>query len=149
MYAVENAEPGKPAVPVCLLAGGKVGTAAQSVHDDLQRSQILGTARVPDLHRAALHGFEDNRLRYCSCDGLVPGKYDLLGEQRCIQGRAWIGHGRLQEEWNFTLLLAAAVMHRGEIDWAALLPQDTLTGWLTPDPQRKTVMIDPLSGHHA
>jgi hypothetical protein len=92
---------------------------------------------------------EDSRLRYYSCDGLVPEEYDLLGEQRCIQACAWIGHGRLQEEWNFTLPLASAVMDREEIGWAALLPQDTLTGWLAPDPQRKTLMIDPLSGHHA
>jgi hypothetical protein len=98
---------------------------------------------------AQLRGSEDNRLRYYSCDGLIPEEYDLLGEQRCIQGRAWIGHGRLQEEWKFTLLLAPAVMEQEEIDWAALLPQDTLTSWLTPDPGRKTLMIDLLSGHHA
>lgn len=96
-----------------------------------------------------LRGSEDTRLRYYSCDGLVPEEYDLLGEQRCIRGRAWIGHGRLQEEWKFTLLLASAVMDREEIGWAALLSRDTLTGWLTPDPQRKTLMIDPLAGHHA
>jgi hypothetical protein len=98
---------------------------------------------------AELHGFEDNGLRHYWCDGLVPEEYDLLGEPRCIRGRAWIGQGRRQEQWNFTLLTTPPVMDRREIDWAAVLPGDALTGWLTPDLQRKTLKIDPLSGHQA
>ena len=94
-----------------------------------------------------LSGFEDQRLRYYWCDGIVPEKYDLLGEQKRIHGLAWIGDGRRMEQWNFTSLTAPVIAQEG-IDWAALLPEDTQTGWLTPDPQRKTLTIDPLSGYH-
>jgi hypothetical protein len=94
-----------------------------------------------------LSGFEDKRLRCYWCDGLIPEEYDLLGEEKCIRGLAWIGDGRRVEQWNFALLTASDVMAEEEVDWAALLPEDTLTGWLTPDPQRKTLKIDPLSGY--
>jgi hypothetical protein len=97
---------------------------------------------------AELRGFEDKRLRYYWCDRLVPEEYDQLGEQKRIHGLAWIGDGRCLERWNFTLLTASTVVVKEEIDWAALLPEDTLTGWLTPDPQRKSLKIDPLSGYH-
>jgi hypothetical protein len=52
------------------------------------------------------------------------------------------------EQWDFTLLTVPTVIAKEEIDWAALLPEDWLTGWLTPDPQKKTLPIDPLSGYH-
>jgi hypothetical protein len=95
-----------------------------------------------------LTGFEDKHLRYYWCDGLIPEEYDLLGEQKRIHGRAWMGNGHRMEQWDFTLLTVPAVIAKEEIDWAALLPEDWLTGWLTPDPQIKSLMIDPLSGYH-
>jgi hypothetical protein len=90
-------------------------------------------------------GFEDARLRHYWCDGFNPGEYELDGEEPCIRGTAWCGPSG-QEEWGYTLLLGRTTASRNEIDWSALLPDDRITGWLTPDPASKTLRIDPLSG---
>ncbi|MBX7266296.1 hypothetical protein KIF24_09855 [Micromonospora sp. Llam7] len=37
-----------------------------------------------------LQGFEDRQLRWNWCDGLVAEQYDLLREEPCIRGRAWV-----------------------------------------------------------
>ena len=91
-------------------------------------------------------GFEDERLRHYWCDGFNPGDYEMHGEGPCIRGTAWCGPSG-QEEWEYTLLLGRTAASRNEVEWSALLPDDRLTGWLTPDPARKTLRIDPLSGH--
>ncbi|BCJ63143.1 hypothetical protein [Polymorphospora rubra] len=93
-----------------------------------------------------LQGFDDKHLRCHWCDGLVAEEYDLLGEQPCIRGRAWCGLSG-QEPWRFVLLLAPVTRSREGIDWSALLPDDRATGWLSPDPQHKSMVIDPRSSH--
>jgi hypothetical protein len=75
----------------------------------------------------------------------VPEDYQLGSPQPSISGHAWCGAGG-SERWRFTLLLDPCVRTREEIDWAALLPGDRLTGWLSPDPERRTMTIDPLGG---
>jgi hypothetical protein len=95
---------------------------------------------------AEFRGFEDKHLRWYWCDGLVVEEYDLLGEEPCIRGRAWCGPSG-QESWRFVLLVDPATRSRDEINWSALLPDDRITGWLSPDPQDKTLVVDPLSGH--
>lgn len=89
-----------------------------------------------------LAGFEDNRLRFLWCDGFVPEEFDLRAEIPCVRGRAWIGDGRTQEQWDFVLLIGPAASPP-EVDWSALLPGEDTTGWLTPDPIGKTLTIDP------
>ncbi|MFG2045125.1 hypothetical protein [Dactylosporangium sp. NPDC048998] len=91
-------------------------------------------------------GFEDKHLRWYGCDGLVAEEYDLLGAEPCVRGQAWCGPGG-QESWTFVLLVDPGTRSRDEIDWPALLPGARKTGWLTPDPQNKTMVIDPLSGY--
>lgn len=44
-------------------------------------------------------------------------------------------------------LIARHARQRNEIKWHQLLPGDRLTGWLTPDPDKKTLKIDPAAGH--
>ena len=95
---------------------------------------------------AEFEGFADRQLRYCWCDGLVPQEYDLDGVEPQISGMAWCGQTG-QEQWQFTLILGQRATAREHINWPALLPSDQLTGWLTPDPQNKTLRIDPLSGY--
>jgi hypothetical protein len=95
---------------------------------------------------AELQGFEDKHLRWYSCDGLIAEDYDLRGEQPCIRGKAWAGPDG-QEPWRFILLVGPATRSREEIDWSALLPDDRTTGWLSPHPERKLMVIDPLSGY--
>jgi hypothetical protein len=33
------------------------------------------------------------------------------------------------------------------VDWAALLPAEDVTGWLSPHPHAKTLAIDPLAAY--
>ena len=95
---------------------------------------------------AEFAGFADRRLHFYWCDGLVPDEYALVGVERRIGGNAWCGSSG-QERWRFTLVVGQDVKSHEQIDWAALLPGDRLTGWLTPDPKKKTLRIDPLSGY--
>jgi hypothetical protein len=96
---------------------------------------------------AAFAGFEDNALRLYWCDGLVPEQYGVVGGQSLVSGFAWIGQGHKQERWDFTLTAWRPLGARNEIDWPALLPAKSLTGWLRPDPQRKSLKIDLASAN--
>jgi len=95
---------------------------------------------------AEFRGLDDQLLRRYWCDGLIAERYDLLPPQPCIRGRAWCGSDG-QEPWTFTLLVEQDTRSRAGINWSALLPDDRLTGWLSPDPQHKTMTIDPMGGH--
>jgi GrpB-like predicted nucleotidyltransferase (UPF0157 family) len=91
-------------------------------------------------------GFADERLRRFWCDGLDPEEYDLAAAEPCIRGRAWCGPDG-QDHWRFTLLVGPEMRSRAGLDWAALLPGAGLTGWLSPYPAEKRMVIDPLGGH--
>ncbi|WP_127501969.1 hypothetical protein [Actinoplanes solisilvae] len=95
---------------------------------------------------AEFTGFDDKQLRWFWCDGLIPEEYDLAGSAPSIRGRAWCGADG-QDRWRFTLILAPGTGTRERIDWPALLPGDRLTGWLSPDPEARTMIIDPSSAY--
>ncbi|MER7276133.1 hypothetical protein ABT369_16915 [Dactylosporangium sp. NPDC000244] len=63
-----------------------------------------------------------------------------------IRGRAWFGPDG-QQPWEFRLLVDPDTRARNTIDWSALLPGERWAGWLSLDPQRQTMTIDPLGGH--
>jgi hypothetical protein len=44
-------------------------------------------------------------------------------------------------------MLGPTMRSRADLDWAALLPDDRLTGWLSPHPDEKRMTIDPLVGY--
>jgi hypothetical protein len=90
---------------------------------------------------AELAGFEDRRLNSLWCDGLVAQEYDLSGAEPCIRGLAWCGDGG-QEHWRFVLRVDPATRSRAGIDWAALLPPQHVTGWLSPDRAGRSMLID-------
>ncbi|MFB9852694.1 hypothetical protein ACFFMR_20160 [Micromonospora andamanensis] len=94
---------------------------------------------------AEFQGFEDRHLRWYWCDGLVPEEYELLAAEPCIRGRAWCGPSG-QEPWRFVLHIGRGARTRAEIPWAALLPSEGATGWLSPDPGSKTLLMSPLAG---
>jgi len=71
----------------------------------------------------------------------------LTDDEPNIRGLAWCGMTG-QEHWRFTLLLGSNAESATQINWDALLPDERLTGWLTPDRKMKTLRIDPLSGYH-
>lgn len=91
-------------------------------------------------------GFADEQLRRVWCDGLVPEEYDLRAEEPNDRGHAWCCLTG-QESWTFRLLVHPDTRRREGIDWSALLPDDELTGWLSPHLRRKTRTIDPLNGY--
>lgn len=94
---------------------------------------------------AEFRGFDDRELRNNWCDGLDAEEYDLRPPRPVVRGRAWCGPSG-QELWRFTLLLGPGALSRERIDWSALLPGDQLTGWLSPDPRQRSMVIDPIGG---
>ncbi|MEV2240614.1 hypothetical protein [Micromonospora sp. NPDC049891] len=95
---------------------------------------------------AELQGFEDRHLRWYWCDGLVAERYELRAAEPCIRGRAWCGPSG-QEPWQFVLFIGPGTRTPAEIPWAALLPDDRVTGWLSLDPRHRTMLVNPLAGH--
>ena len=93
---------------------------------------------------AEFAGFADRQLRHYWCDGLRPEEYYLAGAEPQIRGLAWCGPSG-QEPWRFTLGVGRPGAPGGRIDWAALLPDDKMTGWLIPDPQAKILRMLPWS----
>jgi hypothetical protein len=93
-------------------------------------------------------GFDDTALRAnCGwCDGLIPEEYDLQSEQPCVRGTAYCGRSG-QERWRFTLLLGNRADSPADIDWQSLLPADDATGWLSPHPHERTMILDPCSAY--
>lgn len=85
----------------------------------------------------------ENHLRFLWCDGFSPERYLLDGPSPSISGRAWIGNGPNQEQWEFTLFLDRPAGSRSEVDWAALLPSENATRWLAVDPLGKRIQIEP------
>ncbi len=91
-----------------------------------------------------LAGFRHAATRIYWCDGFVPQQYILDDPNPRILGYAWIWIGsNYEDRYAFTLLLDQPVPSAEEIDWSALLPPDDVTRWLTVDPGRKQLVIEP------
>ena len=54
-------------------------------------------------------------MRALWCDGFIPENYFLDRHPPTISGRAWIGIGKRQEQWAFTLLLPGRVTDQSPI----------------------------------
>jgi hypothetical protein len=91
-------------------------------------------------------GFEDRALRSLGCDGLIPEEYDLQGSEPRIRGTAYCGPSG-QELWEFTLLIGPRATSPATVDWTSLLPSDDVTGWLSPHPRERKLIIDPHSAY--
>jgi hypothetical protein len=77
------------------------------------------------------------------CNGLVPQRFDLDGPQPLITGLAYCGYGR-GDDWEFVLLLPPGTARsRAEIAWTSLMPAPRTTGWLSPHPDERRLVIDP------
>ncbi len=94
---------------------------------------------------AEIDGFRERSLRRYWCDGFLATQYFLEDDQAPrIIGLAWMGVGpRYQEEWRFTLLLDRRFESRESVAWSELLPPPNVTRWLTLDPVRKQLVIEP------
>ena len=85
----------------------------------------------------------DKHLRIVWCDGfLADPQIEISRRHRRITSKIWIGFGDSRQElWDFHLLLGAMVKDRQPIDWAALLPPDEVTGWLSMDFEKKLITL--------
>jgi hypothetical protein len=90
-----------------------------------------------------VRGFADPDLRVMWCDGLVPEQYDLRSAEPRITGRAYFGASG-QEPCRFTLLVGDSVSATAHLDWVSLLPDEGVTGWLTPRPTEQRLIVAPL-----
>lgn len=88
-------------------------------------------------------GLPERRYRYFWCDGFDPHNYVLDGPSPRITGRCWICNGPAQAEWEFALLLPMLAITREDIEWAALLPAENVTSWMSFDEGRQYIEIEP------
>jgi len=77
------------------------------------------------------------------CDGFAADDYRLSERPPRILGSAWIGPNAAATQWTFELILDQVATRRDAIDWAALLPGERMTGWLTVESSRCHAVIDP------
>jgi len=94
-----------------------------------------------------LAGMRDITLRGVWCDGLLPDpQIEISRRHRRIAGKVWIGFGGSHQElWDFHLLLGGMVKDPQQIDWAALLPANKVTGWLSMDFEKKLMTLRPYA----
>ena len=86
---------------------------------------------------------EENAIRFLWCDGLIPEEYLVDAPSPHITGRAWICNGRMQEQWEFALVLEHSVRSLEEVSWASLLPSEDVTGWLAVDLEGRRIRLTP------
>lgn len=78
-------------------------------------------------------GLRGDDCRGVWCDGFDPEMFQIIDGRPTITGGVWLaksGRQGLQERWSFSLLLPERVRSEQDIDWAAMLPRDDVTGWL-------------------
>ena len=94
-----------------------------------------------------LAGMRDENLRIIWCDGFLPDpQIEISRRHRRVTGKFWIGFGGSHHElWDFHLLLGPIVKDRQQIDWAALLPPDEVTGWLSMYFESKLLVVRPYA----
>lgn len=90
-------------------------------------------------------GMPERHLQYLWCDGFLPQRYLVDDSVPRITGRVWICEDRWQEDWEVTLFLPHPVASREAIEWAPLLPPETVTRWLAIDPTNKRIQIEPAA----
>jgi hypothetical protein len=90
-----------------------------------------------------LAGLADNSIRGLWCDGFVAKRYYFGDSEPRISGKAWICSGQKQYIWEFTFFLPNPVASYDEIDWAALLPPENVTRWLSLDSHSERIQIAP------
>jgi hypothetical protein len=94
-----------------------------------------------------LAGMRQRELQGWWCDGFIPDAFDVVGKRCRITGKAWMALGRERQElWDFVVHLGPA-RPREQIDRAAMLPPDDVTGWLSLDFETKFMKVDPFVAH--
>jgi hypothetical protein len=92
-----------------------------------------------------LAGMRQRELQSLWCDGLIAEAFEIVGERCRMTGQVWMAFGQQrQQPWNFVVYLGPA-RSREEIDWAAMLPREDVTGWLSLDFQTKFMKVNPFA----
>lgn len=96
-----------------------------------------------------LAGMRDITLHIVWCDGfLAEPQIEISRRHRRVTGKVWIGFGGSHQElWDFHLLLGPMVKDPQQIDWAALLPADEVTGWLSMYFESKLMTLRPYAAY--
>jgi len=97
-----------------------------------------------------IDGLRSDDFRGIWCDGFAPEMFQLIHGRPTITGRVWLaksGHRGGQERWRFSLLLPENVRGEQDIEWAAVLPPDDVTGWLSLDQSQRVMKLDPVAAY--
>jgi hypothetical protein len=95
-----------------------------------------------------LAGMRQKELTSLWCDGFIPAQFAIVGQRCRITGDVWLAFGQERQElWRFVVNLGRAVP-RETINWAAMLPEEDVTGWLMLDFETKFMKISPHTAHH-
>ena len=94
-----------------------------------------------------LAGMRQRDLQSWWCDGFIPDAFEVVGERCRMKGKVWMALGQERQElWNFAVSLGLA-RPREQIDWAALLPAEDVTGWLSLDFDTKFMKVNSFVAH--
>ena len=97
-----------------------------------------------------IDGLRGDDYRGVWCDGFAPEMFQLIGGRPTITGGVWLGKSGYrggQEHWRFSLLLPESIRGEQDIEWAAILPHDDVTGWLWLDQSRRLMKLDPAAAY--
>ena len=94
-----------------------------------------------------LASMRQRELQSLWCDGFIVEAFETVGERCRAIGQVWMAFGQERQElWSFVVYLGAA-RPRDEIDWAAVLPPEEVTGWLSLDFETKFMKVNPFVAH--
>ena len=90
-----------------------------------------------------LRQMRDKHLRHLWCDGFDPVGVESDSHGAWIVGRAWI-MGDDDSKYSFRLRIGEPGSSRPDRDWAALMPDEESTAWLSLDRSSQRIEIDPF-----
>ncbi|HZZ44269.1 MAG TPA: hypothetical protein VFE58_15145 [Tepidisphaeraceae bacterium] len=95
-----------------------------------------------------IDGLRNRQFPGLWCDGFIPDPFDPATIPPALTGIAWMGNGSShQDPWHFTLILPNNIAAESDLDWNALIPPDTATGWLSLNPSSRTLIINPNAAY--
>lgn len=90
-------------------------------------------------------GLPDKRHRAIWCDGFEPKHYNFEAVPPRFTGKAYMYVGSSGAVWKFELTLPSTATSTDNIPWATLLPDSTLTYWMSFDEEDKRLDLDPAA----
>jgi hypothetical protein len=90
-----------------------------------------------------IQSFQDNRLRFLFCDGFIPD--DEQPDPGVIVGQVFISEddGRTFPDYRFRLLIPTVERDGQRPRWKAMVPPESVHGWLSINREEKWIEIRP------